>query len=298
VDRGLERRLFARLREKLGAGLAEFVLFGLKQAWACVFAGSLLLLILATRLHYPFESFARYDFLLGAALALQIFLVASGLEQRREVVVIALFHLVATGMELFKTSEAIASWSYPEPCRFAIAGVPLFAGFMYSAVGSYIARVWRSFRFRFEGRIRLGWLGVLAVAAYLNFFTHHYVVDLRWLLLALIAWELRGTVVVFHVTESARRMPLLLGLGLVALFIWFAENLATLGGVWLYPSQLGSWHMVSPHKILAWFLLMFLSFVMVALLHRRALWEAAEPARPRRRVSSYGHAAAGSLRSP
>jgi len=33
-------------------------------------------------------------------------------------------------------------------------------------------------------------------------------------------------------------MPLLLGLFLVALFIWFAENLGTLSKTWLYPSQM------------------------------------------------------------
>jgi uncharacterized membrane protein YoaT (DUF817 family) len=32
---------------------------------------------------------------------------------------------------------------YPEPSLLRIGGVPLFSGFMYAAVGSYIARVWR-----------------------------------------------------------------------------------------------------------------------------------------------------------
>jgi uncharacterized membrane protein YoaT (DUF817 family) len=276
--------LYARLRAALGAGAAEFVIFGVKQARACLFAGSLLALIFVTRVAYPFESLARYDFLLGAAVALQIFLVAAGLEHRREVIVIAIFHVVATGMELFKTSEAIGSWQYPEPCVMAIGGVPLFAGFMYSAVGSYIARVWRIFEFRFSHFPPLTLLGLFAALAYANFFTHHFVRDFRWPLLGAILWSLRRSEVIFTVVEEARRMPLSLGLGLVALFIWIAENLATLGGIWLYPSQGAAWHLVSPQKILAWFLLMFLSFVMVALLHRRELGDAP---RPRRRVTSW-----------
>ena len=54
---------------------------------------------------------------------------------------------VGTMMEIFKTS--VGSWIYPEPSFFRIAGVPLFSGFMYSCVGSYIARAWRLFDFRF-----------------------------------------------------------------------------------------------------------------------------------------------------
>lgn len=48
--------------------------------------------------------------------------------------VIALFHLVAMGMEIFKTHPSIGSWQYPEEFRIGIMNVPLFAGFMYSAV--------------------------------------------------------------------------------------------------------------------------------------------------------------------
>ena len=50
-------------------------------------------------------------------------------------------------MEIFKTS--VGSWIYPEPSLLRIGGVPLFTGFMYAAIGSYIARCWRLFDFRF-----------------------------------------------------------------------------------------------------------------------------------------------------
>ena len=54
--------------------------------------------------------------------------------------------LVGTVMEMFKTG--VGSWIYPEPSFFRIGGVPLFSGFMYAAVGSYIARAWRLFDFQ------------------------------------------------------------------------------------------------------------------------------------------------------
>ena len=68
-------------------------------------------------------------------------------------------------------------------------------------------------------------------------------------------------------------MPLLVGFALIAVFIWIAENMATFAGVWVYPSQRSAWTLVSPNKLVAWFLLMIVSFVLVSLLHRRKLAE-------------------------
>ena len=63
-------------------------------------------------------------------------------------------------------------------------------------------------------------------------------------------------------------MPLLLGLVLVALFIWFAENMGTFARAWVYPSQGDGWHPVSLAKLGSWYLLMLISFVLVAAVHR------------------------------
>lgn len=114
----------------------ELWLFGLKQAYACMFGGFLLAVMILTSFWYPIEGLHRYDFLFLAAVAFQIFLLITKLETPREAIVIVVFHVVATIMELFKTSDGIGSWSYPDEFVFGIANVPLFAGFMYSAVGS------------------------------------------------------------------------------------------------------------------------------------------------------------------
>ena len=63
-------------------------------------------------------------------------------------------------------------------------------------------------------------------------------------------------------------MPLLVGYGLVALFIWFAENLGTFARAWTYPGQERAWQMVGLEKLGAWFLLMIISVVLVSLVHR------------------------------
>lgn len=266
-----EQRLGARAqaRGRLAAFAYEFLRFGIKQGWACLFAGLICALLIGTYLVYPTDAaLTRYDFLTLAAVAIQVALLTLGMETWEEAKVIALYHLVGTAMELFKT--AAGSWIYPEASLLRIAGVPLFTGFMYASVGSYIARVWRLFDFRFTRHPPLTLTLPLAGAIYLNFFSHHYVADLRGVLFVAIALLFGRTVVHFKVWHVHRSMPLLLGFGLVSLFIWFAENLGTFAGAWIYPSQAAGWRMVPIEKMGAWYLLMLISFVLVAGLHGRS----------------------------
>jgi uncharacterized membrane protein YoaT (DUF817 family) len=247
----------------VGAGLYEFFRFGIKQGWACLFGGAMLVLLLGSFLLYPADApLARYDFLTLAALTIQLALMRLGLETRDEALVIFMFHLVGTVMEVFKT--AMGSWIYPEPSLLRIGGVPLFTGFMYAAVGSYLARVWRLFEFRFTRHPPLWATALLALAIYVNFFTHHYLPDARYVLFAAAALLFGPTWVHFRVWHVHRHMPLLLGFLLVALFIWFAENLGTLSRAWIYPSQANGWSPVSFAKFGSWFLLMLISYVMVS----------------------------------
>lgn len=247
--------------------LYEFLLFGFKQGWACLFGGLMLALLLGTYLFYPADApLHRYDFITIMALIIQVAMLLFRLETWNEAKVILAFHVVGTIMELFKT--AVGSWVYPEPALLRIGGVPLFTGFMYACVGSYLARVWRIFDFRFTAFPAMLPLGLTAGAIYANFFTHHWIIDLRWLLLGLLIWLFRGTWVHFRPWREHRRMPLLLGFLLVALFIWFAENIGTFARAWTYPGQEAGWQMVSLGKLTSWYLLMIFSFTLVAALHR------------------------------
>lgn len=247
--------------------LHEFVCFGFKQASACLFGGLMVALLLVTWRWYPVQAvLSRYDFLTLAALGIQLVLIASRLESAEEVRVILMFHLVGTAMEVFKTS--VGSWIYPGPSVLHLGGVPLFTGFMYAAVGSYIARAWRLFDFRFVRHPPFAATVVLAVAIYLNFFSHHFLPDIRPLLFAVLALLFGRTWVHYRIRRVHRRMPLLLGFCLVALFIWLAENLGTYSRAWLYPAQRAGWSMVPPGKLGSWLLLLVISYVMVSALHR------------------------------
>ena len=243
--------------------LHEFVCFGLKQAWACLFGGGMLALLLLTWAFYPGDAWlARYDFLTLAALAMQCLLLALRLETREEARVILLFHVTGTAMEVFKT--AMGSWEYPEASVLRIGGVPLFTGFMYAAVGSYIARAWRLFEFRFTGHPSFATTAWLAVAIYANFFAHHFLPDLRWLLFAAVAMLFGPAWVHFRVRDAYRRMPLLLGFVLVATFIWLGENVGTFAAAWRYPAQRAGWSVVPLSKLGSWLLLMIISYVLVS----------------------------------
>lgn len=272
-DARLSRRFEAA--GPVGIAAYEFVRFGIKQGWACLFAGLLLALLIATRLLWPAHApIARYDALFVAALAIQAMLLAFRMETWTEARVILAFHVIGTIMEIHKT--AIGSWIYPEPCFFRIGGVPMFTGFMYAAVGSYIARVWRLFDFRFSRHPGLPAISFLSVAIYLNFLTDHTGYDFRIVLIGVAVVLFGPATVHFKIWRRHRSMPLLLGLGLVALFIWFGENIGTLTGTWLYPYQTVRWTAVSFGKLTSWFLLMIVSYTLVARAHGVVAWAAGE----------------------
>ncbi len=260
------RFIAARPRPKFV--LSEFLHFGFKQAWACLFGGLMLAALVITKLLWsPDLPLSRYDFMFIFAIAVQIAFVRLRLETPQEIKVIFIFHIVGTVMEIFKTH--MGSWAYPEENLIRIGGVPLFSGFMYSAVGSYIARVWRIFDFKFTNYPRRDLTVLLCALIYINFFTHHFTADIRQFLFAFTIILYARTWVYYKPHETYQKMPLLLGFFLVSFFIWIAENAGTFAAAWRYPDQTHEWTIVSPHKMGAWFLLMIISFVLVTLLHKK-----------------------------
>ncbi len=180
---------------------------------------------------------ARYDFMFLAAVAIQAAMLAFKLETWEEAKVILIYHVVGTAMEVFKTD--VGSWIYPEPSIFRIAGVPLFSGFMYAAIGSYIARCWRLFDFRFLRHPPL-WSVHRACASRSTSISSPITTSATFdiCLFAAAALLFARTWIYYRIWRVHRRMPMLLGLVLVSLFIWIAENLGTFTQTWLYPHQM------------------------------------------------------------
>jgi uncharacterized membrane protein YoaT (DUF817 family) len=243
--------------------LTEFLWFGIKEARACLFAGLFFLAVFGLP-RAGFLSVPRYDLLLLIAVAIQAWMVWAKLETWDELKAITLFHVIGFGLEVFKTSSSIGSWSYPDFAYTKLFGVPLFSGFMYAAVGSYIIQSWRLLDMRIRHHPPYWMAGLVALMIYANFFTHHYIPDLRWYLAALALGLYARTTIIFRPLDRDRTMPLLVGFLLVGFFIWLAENISTFFGIWRYPDQLGAWSRVHIGKWSSWSLLVVMTFTIVA----------------------------------
>lgn len=267
--RTLEHRMGDWARARLPFAVAELVLFILKQGWACLFGGLLLLAIIATKLIWqPDWPVHRYDVLFLFAVATQVVFLWRKLETWEEARVILLFHLTGTAMEWFKVHAG--SWAYPEPGVFKLMGVPLFSGFMYAAVGSYMARVIRVFDMKFAPYPSMSLTVLLAVAIYVNFFAHHFLPDIRYSLFAATIALYWRTRIWFRIHDRHWWMPLPVAAALSAFALWVAENVGTATGTWIYSGQIKG-ELVSFAKLGSWYLLLYVAFVTVTLVSRSAL---------------------------
>ncbi|MFF6777335.1 DUF817 domain-containing protein [Streptomyces sp. NPDC012637] len=250
--------------EILSSSFRRLLAFAWTQTRACAFAIALLSGVAASTLLTGLPV-ARYDLLVAYGVLLTLVFWLRGWESGRDIAVIGVCHVIGLAFELVKVS--LGSWSYPEPAVLKFAGVPLYGGFLYAAVGSYVCRAWHLFDLELV-RYRPRAVAVVAAAIYLNFFTHHWLPDARWPLAVLLLAVTAGTSVRFTVRGARLRMPLALSFVLIGFFLWLAENLATYVGAWRYPYQTHGWQPVGVEKFGAWSLLISITFVLAATARR------------------------------
>lgn len=241
-------------------GICHFFVFVCQEALSCLFP--VLIFTMLAVSHLFKDIIPRYDFMLLACLTIQAAMYYAKLETKDEVLVICIFHLLGLMMELFKVHYG--SWAYPEFAYTKIFGVPLYSGFMYASVASYLCQAWR----RLDVQI-LHWphhntARIIGTLIYLNFFSNKFIYDVRYLIGLFILYFFRRSVVVFHLEGSAYRMPMVLSFVLIGFFIWLAENVATRLGAWKYAYQHHGWTMVDYQKISSWGFLVIVSFIIVA----------------------------------
>jgi uncharacterized membrane protein YoaT (DUF817 family) len=241
----------------------EFYCFGIKEARACLFVGLFFTAIFSVP-RSGVWGISRYDVLLMIAVAIQLWMVWAKLETLDELKSICLFHVIGFVLEVFKTSSGIQSWAYPDFAYSKVLGVPLFSGFMYAAVGSYVIQAWRLLDVRIRHHPPYWMAGLNALAIYANFFTHHYIGDYRWYIAAFTLGLYARASVIFRPLDRDRKMPLLLSFILIGFFIWLAENISTFLGIWRYPNQIGAWAVVHLGKWSSWSLLVIMTFTIVA----------------------------------
>ena len=118
----------------------RLVQFALLELACCAFAIAIFVGLAASALIWKYTNppIARYDALLIYVVVVQIAFVALKQETWRELGVICAFHLIGLALEVFKVHTG--SWAYPDAGAVRVGGVPVFSGFMYASVGSYICR--------------------------------------------------------------------------------------------------------------------------------------------------------------
>lgn len=245
--------------------LKQLIRFSKEQALSCLFPVVIFSSLAITKV-IPLALLPRYDLLLIIFIVMQLLMVRLGLETIDELKVITLFHLIGLGLEVFKVH--MGSWSYPEEGYFKILDVPLYSGFMYASVASYICQAWRRLKIDLLNWPPFFAVVLLGAAIYLNFFMHHFWIDIRWLLATLVIIVFLRSSVTYEVGGIRYHMPIVLSFMLIGFFIWIAENIATFLGAWKYPNQADAWSLVSLGKVSSWVLLVIVSFLIVATLKR------------------------------
>lgn len=241
--------------------LRSFIYFGWQQTLSCLFPAFIFAMLALTKVvEIPFIH--RYDLLLIACIVAQIFMIRLGIETIDELKVICVFHLIGLMLEIYKVH--MGSWAYPQEGWTKIFDVPLYSGFMYASVASYLCQAWRRLQVKVY-RYPSAWCTIpLGLAIYFNFMTHHFIYDLRWVLMLLLFVIFFKTYVEYTILGVKRRMPLVLSFALIGFFIWVAENIGTFLGAWYYPHQVNGWNLVKWGKFSSWFLLVIVSFMIVA----------------------------------
>lgn len=185
-------------------------------------------------------------------------MVHRGMETRSELRAICVFHLLGLVLEVQRTS--VGAWSYPDPGLLRIGRVPLFSGFMYAGVASYLLQAWRRFELSFHRLPPFVAMIALAIAACGSFFV---LPESRTALIVAIVLTYLPARVSFNVAENRLWMPLGLAFVLICGAVWVGENAGTFLGAWRYPGQANGWQPVEGSKAAAWFLLVVVGFTVV-----------------------------------
>ncbi len=211
---------------------------------------------------------ARYDFIFIACLSAQLLLVIAKLESLREIYVLGIFHLCGLGLEIYKVNHG--SWSYPDSGNWRLGSVPVYSGFMYASVASYMLQAWKHFQLQLENYPNWKWILAISIVIYMNFFLNKFWTESRWFVVLLVVSIFWSTKVTFINIDRRFKLPLNATFFLLGLFVWFAEHICSALGGYQYPYQKDGWTWVDPGKFTAWCLLV-VCFAVVASLHRKTI---------------------------
>lgn len=237
-----------------------------KQTQACTFAFAIVGLLTLTKF-VPLPWLARYDWMFLFCIAIQWLMVKTKMETWKDAAVVGVFHLLGTGLEIYKVNQG--SWSYPEEAALMVQGVPLYAGFMYGSVASFMCLAWKKMDLRASDWPATPTALTTAFLIYLQFYFPVWHIGARLAMLTVVVALFRKSRVHFTCDDRRWQLPMPVAFVLIGAMIYVAENIGTAVGAWRYPYQDYGWVMVHPTKMLAWTLLMTVSLILVAEYKRR-----------------------------
>lgn len=240
--------------------------FGAQQSLSCLFPAAVFC-TLAISKFIDIPLISRYDFILIVCIFIQWLMLHLKLESVDELKMISVFHVIGIVLEIFKVH--MGSWSYPENAFAKVWGVPLYSGFMYASVASYICQACKRLELKF-----INWPSIyvaysIAALIYVNFFAHHFLPDMRWYIILIVLFVFGKSRVSFKLAQRQYSIQVIHSFLLIGFFIWLGENIATFLGAWKYPDQLQTWQMVHLGKISSWYLLVIISIIIVVNLKYR-----------------------------
>ncbi|MEO0343657.1 MAG: DUF817 family protein [Pseudomonadota bacterium] len=208
---------------------------------------------------------ARNDALFGVGVALVLLVFMLGVNRGFDAVPMVFVFALGIGLELQKTG--IGAWAYADDGTLMLGAKPLFVGFMYASVASYVIRALRLKGLQVLHLPHWGWAALGGIVLYGAYF----LALPFWGRPVLILWA--G--LLYHrarvQSPSGSWLPVPVALGFAALLLWVAENVGTMSGTWTYSGQ-SAGELVSLSKIGAWFVLLTVIFSVVTYLGRDALW--------------------------
>ncbi len=228
---------------------------------ACTFPFALIACLAFTKF-VSIPGIPRYDLLFGLCLGIQILMVKAKMESWRDAGVVAVFHLLGLGLEIYKVNQG--SWSYPEFSYLKVFGAPIYSGFMHGSVASFMCLAWKQFNLKSSGWLLPNQSWPIAIVTYALFFMSQATTQFRLSTLVVVLLFFWQCKVHYTIHRQRYQMPMPLSFVLIGFMIWVAENIATYLGAWKYPYQLEVWQPVHAGKIVSWTLLMIVSLIIVA----------------------------------
>jgi uncharacterized membrane protein YoaT (DUF817 family) len=210
----------------------------------------------------------RYDLIFIACLIAQAAFLLTRLESLKELAELSVFHVCGLALEIYKVRNG--SWTYPDDGYWRIGPVPIFSGFMYASVASYMLQAWKRLQLRTGEYPEAPWIVATCVVICFNFFLNKFWPASRLLITFLVLLVFWKSKVTFVNVEKRWQMPLNLAFFLLGLFVWMAEHICSALGAYQYPYQADGWTWVDPGKLTAWCLLVVVCFAIVASLSREA----------------------------